>query len=150
MSTTSYDPVTHGLLRRASPLPLQLLDHPPMNHPTTTTAAVTAEVTRSLSPLEPSPVLRLVVRPFFSLLVLFSTSADDEVVSTRPTARASATAPFLLLLPLSRAQSTLLIPASPTLGPPRRARVSWPVTTASRARPSALISHLPMELTPAW
>jgi hypothetical protein len=150
MSTINYDPVTHGLLRRASLLPLQLLDLPPMNHPTTTTAAATAEVIRSLSRLEPSPVLRLVVRLFFSWLVLFSISADDEVVSIRPTARASATAPFLLLLPLSRAQSTLLTPASPTLGPPRRALVSWPVTTASRARPSALISHLPMELTPAW
>jgi hypothetical protein len=149
MSTTNYDPVTHGLLRRASLLPLQLLDLRPMNHPTTTMTAA-AEATRSLSPLEPLLVLLLVVPLFFSSLVLFSTFADDEVVSIRPTARVSATALFLLLLPLSRTQSTLLTPVSPTLGPLRRALVSWPATTASRARPSALISHLPMELTPAW
>jgi hypothetical protein len=54
MSTTNYDPVTHGLLKRDSLLPLQLLDLPPMNHPTTTTAAAAAAAaTRSLSPLEP-------------------------------------------------------------------------------------------------
>lgn len=149
MSTTNYDLEMNGQRRRATNLSLAQ-SQTTMRIPTRAVEAE-AEAERSLFPLEPLLVSLLVVLLFCFSPVLFSTSADDEVVSTRPIVRVSATALFLPVLPLSKTPSTLLTRVSPIPGPPRRAPVLLRLLTGTpRALPLALTSHSPTVLTLAW